>query len=120
MIRVLISTFMLIVLGLSLGAEALVSAEPMDPCEVTLGSETLSDHEAIQNPPSERASHHGAEQCPDPCHTGQSHFGHGSFLAMASEFQWNAVDTLQGKNAFIESFHDDPALKRLRRPPRLS
>lgn len=111
---------LVILLMLNIGAGAFASELPSSICseqiEATIAQDT--NHSAHSHYASLKVSDQHQSQCADPCHFGQSHIGHCSFMASSSDIRL-AEAPFGNLHAFPRLVRiEEPYLDGLRRPPR--
>lgn len=114
-LRITISFLILSVLGLSLAAEAFSSSHHASFCEVSGSEKTLSNVHGSDF----GESHKPGEACSDPCHVGNGHFGHGSFVFFRENFALNSEVLTSFFSSHALSF-TSVAVAGLHRPPKLA
>lgn len=128
--RRLTSLLLLLILGSVLGAEAVGYLDAHSaPCsEVVISSHLSSNESASTEPALENAAidcnhseHHSASsKCSDPCHTGQSHFGHSLYNTSQANMYFLSGSSSDIKNSASSSATQGPVIEGPRKPPRKS
>lgn len=82
-------------------------------------SSMASGHDKIQSKDLSKSNKSSAEQCNDPCHIGNCHFGHCAHTIVSAYFAVDR-DTLSSYMIFGSSEPDAPIISGLKRPPKFS
>jgi hypothetical protein len=109
--RRLTSIVLLFFLGAVLGAEAVGFSDFHNSARAEYNYDINHEHDHA----SDSASH-----CSDPCHTGQSHFGHSLYNTAELRVQFLLDSSTEVKNSRSQSALQGPVLEGRRKPPRFS
>lgn len=122
-LRFFISTVLLLTFAFTLGEETFGASEHyllICQSEFANSSQSGLDDFASQQNCSEQGQERHSQKCSDPCHFGQSHFGHLSFFAANSVLSYPDITLFLSKFFFSQSMIEGPTLEGPRRPPRLA
>ena len=110
-----VALLLIALFGFTIGSEVFASHSEFLPADHS-HSVSASDADAATtlSSPTDKAD------CTDPCHVGQCHFGHCSVVVSGSRYRSVSLQPTSLKHTFTFQHHAGPALKGLRRPPRLS
>jgi len=111
-----IALLLIALFGFTIGSEVFASHSEFLPSDHGHSVEASDADVAVTtfSAPSDK------EDCNDPCHVGQCHFGHCSVVVSDSKDRSVYIQPTAIQHAFTFQQHAGPALKGLRRPPRLS
>ena len=128
--RRLTSILLLFLLGSVLGAEAVgFSDDHAIPCvEISVVENADFSHSDSQIAQQEISGIHNnhehskdsSSNCSDPCHTGQSHFGHSLYNTTQSQVSFPADSSAEVKKSTSDFAIEGPVLEGPRKPPRHS
>lgn len=111
---------LLLTFAFALGEEAFGDSRHLIACQggFSISSEASHDESSFQKNCGEQGQEKQSQKCSDPCHVGQSHFGHCSFLAANSALNYPAFSHSCLKSFLSLIMVEGPTLEGLRRPPR--
>ena len=119
--KVVISFTLLLVLGFSVAAQAFGQDSHSPSCstdQVSEGALAECEHGSLAS--TSASETHTPQHCHDPCHLGQSHFGHCSALLQSYSMPYLTIDESGLLGTINQNLVKAPELDGPRRPPRLS
>ena len=117
-LKFIFSFLLIFSFAVTLGSEVFNQSSHISICSGENLLSFTSDSEASQS--THCQSNETQDECPDPCHKGQCHFGHCSFISSHTEIAFPAIRILNKNHFFFQNLIAGPVLEGPRRPPRLA